>query len=81
MLPTDTVDGEHAMTNTLHREDLYISSGPDTTCDVAPPTVQETEVQTDPLTILEEEETQAVFDVHHQNPPKYVFKYASILIS
>lgn len=75
-LTADSAECESSLTNTLNQEESsYNSSGPDTTSDIMPPSVQETEVQTDPLTILEEpEDSQAVFDSHHQNI-KYVNNY------
>lgn len=66
-LIADSVESE-SFSNTLIREESsYNSSGPDTTSDIMIPSVQETEVQTDPLTILEEaEDSQAVFDSQNQ---------------
>lgn len=76
ILTGDSAECESSLSNTFNREESsYNSSGPDTTSDIMPPSVQETEVQTDPLTILEEaEDSQAVFDSHHQNI-KYVNNY------
>ncbi|XP_035218985.1 nuclear factor related to kappa-B-binding protein-like [Stegodyphus dumicola] len=60
-------DSSASFATIFNREDSSFStSGHDTNFDVMPPSVQETEVQTDPLTILDEGEDSQMFDTAHQ---------------
>ncbi|KFM58693.1 Nuclear factor related to kappa-B-binding protein, partial [Stegodyphus mimosarum] len=60
-------DSSASFATIFNREDSSFStSGHDTNFDVMPPSVQETEVQTDPLMILDEGEDSQMFDPAHQ---------------